>query len=97
VQAFLEILLKFNYMITLLLVIAFSGHSFDVAPQEVETDVQTMERSILYLKKDAAAEIAVSDVWLEPVHDSTTWPSHECAQGERTAWNGGTQGDTYFK
>jgi len=84
-------------MTTLLLVLAFSGLSFDVAPQEVEIDVQTMERTILCLKKDAAAEIAVSDVWLEPVHDSTIWLSLTCAQVERTAWNGGTQGDTYFK
>ena len=84
-------------MITLLLIAAISSPSFDVAPQEVEVDVQTMERAILYLKKDATAEIALSDVLLEPVHDTITWPSNECAQVERTAWNGGTQGDTYFK
>lgn len=82
---------------TLLIVIATLGQSFDVASQKVEMDVQTMECPILCLKKNATAEIALSDVWLEPVHDSTTWPSPECAQVERTAWNGGTQGDTYFK
>lgn len=82
-------------MITLLLVIAFSGPSFDVAV-EVCTEAHTLEQS-MYCITNAVAEIAVSDVWLEPVHDSTTWPSSECAQVERTAWNGGTQGDTYFK
>ena len=84
-------------MITLLLIAAISSPSFDVAPQEVEVDVQTMERAILYLKKDATAEIALSDVWLEPVHDSTTWPSPECAQVECIACNDSTQDDTYFK
>lgn len=84
-------------MTTLLLVIAFSGHSFDVAPQEVEMDVQTMERTILCLKKDAATEIAVSDVWLEPVHDSTIWLSLECAQVECTACDDSTQDGPYFK
>ena len=82
-------------MITLLLVIAFSGHAFDVAV-EVCTEARTLEQST-YCITNAVAEIAVSDVWLEPVHDSTTWLSLECAQVERTAWNGGTQGDTYFK
>lgn len=82
-------------MITLLLVIAFSGHSFDVAA-EICTEARTLEQNV-YCITNAATEIALSDVWLEPVHDSTTWPSPECAQVERTAWNGGTQGDTYFK
>ena len=84
-------------MMTLLIVIAVLGQSFDVAPQEVAVDVQTMERAILYLKKDATAEIALSDVLLEPVHDNTTWPSNECAQVERTACDDSTQDDTYFK
>lgn len=98
-QAFLEILLKFNYMITLLLVIAFSGPSFDVAV-EVCTEARTLEQSTYCITNavaDAVAEIAVSDVWLEPVHDSTTWLSLTSAKVERIAWNGGTQGDTYFK
>lgn len=82
-------------MITLLMVIAFSGPYFDVTP-EICTEARVLEQNIHYIT-DVAAEIAVSDVWLEPVHDSTTWPSPECAQVERTAWNGGTQGDTYFK
>ena len=82
-------------MITLLLVIAFSGHSFDVAA-EVCTEARTLEQNV-YCITNAATEIAVSDVWLEPVHDSTTWPSPECAQVERTACDDSTQGDTYFK
>lgn len=83
-------------MLTLLLAAAI-GQSFGVAPQEVEVDVQTVERTILYLKKDAAAEIALSDVWLEPVHNSTIWPSLECAQVERTACDDSTQDGPYFK
>lgn len=82
-------------MITLLLVIAFSGPSFDVAV-EICTEARTLEQNVYYIT-NAAAEIAVSDVWLEPVHDSTTWLSLTSAKVERTAWNGGTQGDTYFK
>lgn len=82
-------------MMSLLLLIAILGHSFDVAP-EVCTEVQTLESKMFYIK-DAAAEIAEDAMWLEPVHDSTTWLSLECAQVERTAWNGSTQGDTYFK
>ena len=77
------------------MVIAFSGPSFDVTA-EICTEARVLEQNIHYIT-DVAAEIAVSDVWLEPVHDSTTWPSPECAQVERTAWNGGTQGDAYFK
>lgn len=84
-------------MMTLLIVIAVLGQSFDVAPQEVQVDVQTMERAILYLKKDATAEIALSDVRLEPVHDSTKWPSYECAQVECTACDDSTQDGPYFK
>ena len=77
------------------MVIAFSGPSFDVTA-EICTEARVLEQN-MYCITNVAAEIAVSDVWLEPVHDSTTWPSPECAQVERTAWNGGTQGDTYFK
>lgn len=84
-------------MITLLLITAISSPSFDVAPQEVNVDVQTIERTILCLKKDATAEIALSDVWLEPVHDSTTWLSLKCAKVERTACDDSTQDNTYFK
>jgi hypothetical protein len=83
-------------MVTLLTVIAILGQSFDVAPQEVEVDVQTMERVTLYLKKDATAEIA-SDVELEPVHDSTKWFEFSCAKVERTACDDSTQAETYFK
>ena len=82
-------------MITLLLVIAFSGHSFDVAA-EVCTEAHTLEQS-MYCITNAATEIAVSDVWLEPVHDSTTWPSPECAQVERTACDDSIQDGPYFK
>ena len=84
-------------MITLLLIAAISNPSFDVAPQEVEVDVQTIEHAIFSLKKDAITEIAASDVWLEPVHDSTTWPSPECAKVECTACDDSTQDNTYFK
>lgn len=83
---------------TLLMVIAVLSQSFDVAPQEVQVDVQTMERAILYLKKDATAEIALSDVRLEPVHDSTIWPSPECAQVEPCLpLSKDTQDRPYFK
>ena len=85
-------------MMTLLIVIAVLGQSFDVVPQEVELDVQTIERAILCLKKDATAEIALSDVWLEPVHDSTIWLSHECAQVEPCLpIKEDTQDASYFK
>lgn len=77
-------------MITLLLAAAFLSPSFGVAPDPILYEIRESYDQV-------AAEIALSDVWLEPVHDSTTWPSPECAQVERTAWNGSTQGDTYFK
>lgn len=82
-------------MITLLLVIAFSGPSFDVAA-EVCTETRALEQS-MYRITNAAAEIAVSDVWLEPVHDSTTWLSLTSAQVERTVCNDSTQDIPYFK
>ena len=52
-------------MTLLMVVAAVLSQSFDVAPQEVQVDVRTMERTIPYLKKDATAEIALSDVRLE--------------------------------
>jgi hypothetical protein len=98
VQAFLEILLKYNYMMTLLMVVAVLGQSFDIAPYDLVIDTQVIESALCDIcRKDAMAEIALSDVRLEPVHDSTTWLSLTSAKVERTAWNGGTQGDTYFK
>ena len=84
-------------MITLLLVTAISSPFFGVDPQEVEVDIQTIERAILYLKKDTTAEIALSDVRLEPVHNSTIWLSLECAQVECTACDDSTQDVSYFK
>lgn len=84
-------------MITLLLAATISSPFFGVAPQEVQVDVQTMECAILYLKKDAAAEIALSDVRLEPVHNSTIWLSLTSAQVERTACDDSTQDGPYFK
>jgi hypothetical protein len=96
VQALLEILLKIIYMITLLFALVI-GQSFDVAPQEVKMDVQTMEQDILCLKTDVTAEITLSDVRLEPVHDSTKWLSLTSAQVERTACNDSTQDVPYFK
>lgn len=82
-------------MITLLFVLVISSQcsrSFD-----------TIDEPLIYqLDKEciqslSPAEITECDVRLEPVHDSTTWPSSECAKVERTVWNGGTQSDTYFK
>lgn len=81
---------------SLLLLIAILGPSFDVAP-EVCMEVQTLEQEMFYIK-DVTASIAEKAMWLEPVHDSTTWFEFPCAQTlERTAWNGGTQDGPYFK
>ena len=82
-------------MMSLLLLIAILGPSFDVVP-EMCMEVQTLESKMFYIK-DAAAEIAEDAMWLEPVHDSTTWPSPECAQVERTACDDSTQDVPYFK
>lgn len=81
------------------MVIAVLGQSFDVASYNVVIDTQTIENALCDIcRKDATAEIALSDVRLEPVHDSTTWFELLCAQTlERTAWNGGTQDEPYFK
>ena len=58
-------------MMSLLLLIAILGPSFDVAP-EVCMEVQTLEQEMFYIK-DAAAEIAEEAMWLEPVHNSPKW------------------------
>ena len=84
-----------KFLVTLLLIIAFSGPSFDVTA-EICTETRALEQSV-YCITNVAAEIAISDVWLEPVHDSTTWPSPECAQVERTACDDSTQDVPYFK
>ena len=83
-------------MITLLLVIAFSGKSFDVAP-EVCTDVQVLEQNI-YRIDSVAAAVAESDVELEPVYKCTKWPSLVCAHVESChLLSDDTQDETYFK
>lgn len=80
------------------MVIAVLGQSFDVASYDVVIDTQTIEKALCDIcQKDATAEIALSDVRLEPVHDSTTWPSPKCAQVERTACDDSTQDGPYFK
>ena len=82
-------------MITLLLIIAFGGKSFDVVP-EVCTDVHVLEQNI-YRIDSAAAAVAESNVELEPVYECTKWPSLVCAHVERTACDDSTEDKTYFK
>lgn len=82
-------------MITLLLVIAFSGKSFDVTP-EICTDVRVLEQNI-YRIEDVAAAVAEGNVELEPVYERTKWPSLVCAHVERTACDDSTEDKTYFK
>lgn len=82
-------------MITLLLIIAFGGKSFDVAP-EVCTDVRVLEQNI-YRIESVAAAVAESNVELEPVYKCTKWPSLVCAHVECTACNDSTEDKTYFK
>lgn len=77
-------------MIALLLAAAFLSPSFGVAPDPILYEIRESYDQV-------AAEIALSDVLLEPVHDNTTWPSNECAQVERTACNDSTQDGPYFK
>ena len=83
-------------MTTLLLVIAFSGKSFDVAP-EVCTDVHVLEQNI-YRIDSAAAAVAESNVELEPVHTSSIWPSFCSSNVEPcNPLSENTQDETYFK
>lgn len=82
-------------MITLLLIIAFGGQSFDVTP-EICTDVHVLEQNINRIDR-AAAVVAESNVELEPVHTSSIWPSFCSSNVERTVCDDSTQDETYFK
>ena len=77
-------------MITLLLAAAFLSPSFGVAPDPILYEIRESYDQV-------AAEIALSDVRLEPVHNSTIWLSLECAQVECTACDDSTQDGPYFK
>ena len=82
---------------SLLLLIAILGPSFDVTP-DICMEVRTIEQEMLYIK-DVAAEIAESNVELEPVYNfCTKWPSLVCAHVESChLLPDGTQDETYFK
>ena len=78
-------------MLTLLLAAAFLSPCSDVAPDPILYEMRESYSQV-------AAEIALSDVWLEPVHDSTIWLSHECAQVEPCLpIKEDTQDASYFK
>ena len=82
-------------MITLLLVIAFSGKSFDVTP-EVCTDVRVLEQNI-YRVESVAAAVAESNVELEPAY-TVPWPSFCSANVEPcNPLSENIQHETYFK
>ena len=63
--------------------------------------VVVSEDPILYEIRESyatiEAEIAVSNVELEPVHTSSIWPSFCSSNVERTACDDSTQDETYFK
>lgn len=78
-------------MLTLLLAAAFLSPCSDVAPDPILYEIRESYSQV-------AAEIALSDVWLEPVHDSTIWPSLISAQVEPCLpLSEDTQDGPYFK
>ena len=79
------------------MVLVISGQSFDTVCEEAIMQEQSIERAILYANL-TAAEITESDVWLEPVHDSTKWLSLTSAQVEPyLLLSEDTQDGPYFK
>lgn len=78
-------------MITLLLAAAFLSPTFGAAPDPILYEIRESYDQV-------AAEIALSDVWLEPVHNSTKWLSLTSAQVEPCLpLSEDTQDGPYFK
>ena len=87
-------------MITFLLAMAISAQSVVVSEDPILYEIRE-DYTILYeIREDYTkieAEIAVSNVELEPVHTSSIWPSFCSSNVERTACDDSTQDETYFK
>ena len=77
-------------MITFLLAMAISAQSVVVSEDPILYEIREDYTQI-------EAEIAVSNVELEPVHTSSIWPSFCSSNVERTACDDSTQDETYFK